>query len=581
MVLRLACFILFLAFPVSATVYYDVSVTDPAHHLARVTLTQQKPAGTMVLQLPTWRTGRYQILNQADNLRQLSATLDGKAVVLSKVDKSRWQLASKVAGKLVVTYQIYGNALAERLLHIDDSHLFMDASGALMYSPDSRQQPVEVRLQLPSNWRAYSGMQAVAENHFRAANYDVLVDSPIEAGINSAYDFQVDGRHYQLVIWGAGNYDGQQMARDLEKMVVASQAIWQGYPFKRYVFMLHATSGVRGATEHLNSTIIQLSRYSFAQREGYLQFLAIAAHEFVHTWNVKAYRPKGLVPYNYQQENYSDLLWLAEGSTSYLENQLLLRAGLISTEEFFTQLGKAITAFKHNPGRFSQSLAQASWDNWIAQGGDYAHNFSVNIYAEGELVSWLLDADLLKSTQNRVSYRDLHQRLYQAHRLPASFTDATVLAELKALSGKDYQGFWRRWVASAPGDIDFTALLNTFGLTLEAEDSTVYAGMQVDTDGTVLSVDKNSPAWQAGISDGDQLVALAGLKLTAGSLEARLKDFTAGDTLAVTFFRRDQLTTVKLTLTQRPQAYKVVVQKASSAEQKAAFKAWLGVAFPN
>ncbi|EKE74048.1 M61 family metallopeptidase [Gallaecimonas xiamenensis] len=569
-----------LSLSVQAEVQYQMTMSDPAHHLAEVEMTQTKGQGSLDLMLPVWRTGRYEILDQANSIRALKASIDGVEVPVQKVDKSTWRVDSAKAGTLKVSYQLYANRLGDRLHHIDDSHAFIDASGAFLYSADQRQQPLTVNLSVPQGWNSVSGMEKIGSHGFKAPNYDVLIDSPIETGLHKSYEFQAGGKDYQLVIWGEGNYDGQQMADDLEKMVTASQAIWQGYPFDRYVFMVHATNGERGATEHLNSTIIQTSRYNFAPRESYLRFLATAAHEFVHTWNVKAYRGDGLVPYDYQQENYASLLWLAEGSTSYFQNQLLLRSGLMTPQEYFKVLGKSITAFKANPGRFSQSVSQASFDSWIEKGGDYGHNFSVNIYSEGALVSWLLDADLLKQSANKVSYRDLHQRLFAKHAIPATFDDNTLLTELKDLSGKDYGDFWAKRVKAPLGDLDFDALLDQFGLALKAGDPSPYTGLTLDPTGKVLGVDKGSPAWQAGLSDGDLLVAVDGLRLQPGSFEARLKDFKTGQSLALTFFRRDQLQQLPLVLAERPADYQVEVVKKPSRAQKAAFKAWLGIDLP-
>lgn len=563
-----------------ADVQYQMTITDPAHHLAQVEMTQAKGAGKVDLMMPAWRTGRYQILDQADTLRAVTASIDGQPVAIEKIDKSTWRVMAEQSGTLKISYQLYANRLGERLHHIDDSHAFIDASGAFLYSAATRQQPVTVALSVPKGWRSASGMEKTGEHSFKAANYDVLIDSPIETGIHQDYAFGAGGRDYQLVIWGDGNYQGQQMADDLKKMVTASQAIWQGYPFERYLFMVHATSGERGATEHLNSTIIQTSRYNFAPREAYLRFLGTAAHEFVHTWNVKAYRGEGLVPYDYQHENYATLLWLAEGSTSYFQNQLLLRAGLMKPEEYFKVLASSIKAYRANPGRFSQSVSQASFDSWIEKGGDYGHNFSVNIYSEGALVSWLLDADLLRTTANKVSYRDLHQRLYAKHRIPETFNDQTLLDELKSLSGKDYSAFWAKKVKAPLGDIDFDALLDQFGLKLDAGDQALFTGLTLDDKGAVLGVEKDSPAWQAGLSDGDILVALDGLRLVPGTLEERLKAHKAGDKVKLTLFRRDALQSLEVTLAERPAEYKVVPVKHPSRAQKVAFKAWLGIDLP-
>ncbi len=226
-----------------------------------------------------------------------------------------------------------------------------------------------MQLNVPQGWRSFSGMaKGDNEHQFVAPNYDVLADSPIETGINQHLTFSADGRDYELVIWGEGNYNATQMQKDLAKLVQQTEAIWQGYPYQRYVFIVHATDGARGATEHLNSTVIQRDRFTFGKREDYLAFLSTASHELVHTWNVKAYRPAELVPYDYLNPNYSKLLWISEGSTSYFQNQLLLRAGLMTKEEFYADLAKRLDKFVHTPGRLVQSVSESSFDSWISLG---------------------------------------------------------------------------------------------------------------------------------------------------------------------------------------------------------------------
>ena len=578
-----------------ASVRVNINIEQPEHHLANIELKfDQSQVNQVNFYLPTWRTGRYQTLNLANGIRDFIAK-DSQGNVLSwrKIDKHTWQVSGAKNKKIHLSYQVYANQLAKRTRHIDDSHAFLDSSAVVMYNEASRNLEHTIQLLVPKLWRSFSGLDSGENSHqFIASNYDQLVDSPIETGINEHHEFYVDGRQYELVIWGEGNYDSAKMVNDLQVLVKQSKQIWQGYPFKRYVFMVHATSGVRGATEHVNSTIIQRSRFKFSTRKDYLSFIAVAAHEFVHTWNVKQYRPQGIVPYDYQQENYSNLLWLVEGSTSYLQYQLLLRGKLMTTDEFFTALAKRITAHIHKPGKASQSVAQASFDAWISEGGDYGNNHSVNIYAEGFLASWLLDFDMLNKTDLSKSYRNVHNQLYQQHRLPQSYKEVDVLNILKQITGSDYQVWWQDNIHGT-AKIDFSLLLAKAGLEMSYaksgddksnKETKVWIGLQTKqgTHGLVISsVEKNSPAWQAGLTIDDVIVAVDGLRMVEKDLVNRLKDFKAEQTIEFTYFRRDKLKTSKVKLSViAKNKLKIITLAKVSNKQKAFFKAWTGLELP-
>lgn len=577
------------AMPALADVDYHIDINQPTHHLAQVSVSfPQSDSDVLTVNLPVWRTGRYQVLPVADGVRLFHATdSKGKSLPWKRTASGEWQIALTKPTSVKVTYQLHANELGERLRHIDSSHAFLDASGVFMYSPEFRQQPVTVNMEVPEGWKSYSGMDKGNTSHsFKAANYDVLVDSPIETGINQHVSFEADGRDYDVVFWGEGNYDTQKIVADLTKISGQASAIWPDYPFKRYVYMVHATSGARGATEHLNSTIIQLPRFNFREREDYLRFISTASHEFIHTWNVKAYRPQGLVPYDYQSENMTDLLWMAEGSTSYFQNQLLLRAGVITAKEFFDDLSQRIVLNQHNPGREVQSVAEASLGQWSSTWGDYAVNHSVNIYSEGYLASMALDFSLLSDTQLAHSYRDVHKALYQQYKIPLSYNVADVQSILKNLSGKDYQSWWTEYVNqpfSLPFDdlLAHAGLITTYGQSPKTE---VDAGMMLSglyNDLIIASVLKNGPAWNAGVAAGDEIVAVNGLKVTADGLTKRLNDFNVGDTIKLSIFRDERLKEVSLLLTEQPKGDLSIapVDKVTDAH-KAFYKAWLGVEWP-
>jgi len=571
---------------IQAEVSYLIDLTQPLHHSASVEVHFPKTSSShFTVNLPVWRTGKYQVLPLADSIRSFSAQDEaGEPLPVVRVASGEWQVELAKPTAVSLTYRLHANQLGERVAHIDETHAFLDASGVFVYSPEFRDEAVTVSMKVPDSWQSYSGMEKGERAHsFVGSSYDVLVDSPIETGINEYRQFSADGRDYEIVVWGEGNYDLDKMVADLTKLSGQARAIWEGYPFERYVYMVHATSGASGATEHLNSTIIQRPRFSFRERKDYLGFIKTASHEFVHTWNVKAYRPQGLVPYDYQNENMSELLWLSEGSTSYFQSQLLLRAEVISVKEFFEDLAKRIARNELTPGREFQSVAEASVNQWASGDGDYATNHSANIYSEGFLTSLALDFSLLDETNLKHSYRDVHKALYRDHRVPAGFDVSDVKQILRNLSGEDYNAWWQAHINS-PLSLDFSALLKKAGLKLEhSKDSksVPYTGMKPDSSLILTQVLRDSPAWNAGIVTGDEIVAVNGLKVTPKGFGARIKDFKVGGQIEITLFSDDRLKSVLLTLGEQqsgPLMLKSV--KKPSRSQKAFFEAWLGIDWP-
>jgi predicted metalloprotease with PDZ domain len=261
----IAAALLAVASVADARVDYAIDLTSPEHHTGTVTAVFPESSGPYLdVRMPAWRTGRYTIMNLANGVSQFTATdSTGNPLPFEKVDKSTWRVRLNRPTSVHVRYELYANELGSRSRHIDDSHAYLDASAVFMYSDRYRSDDVSVSLNVPSGWRSFSGMDSPTSNRFVAANWDILVDSPIETGNEKAVSFSEGGRDYQLVVWGEGNYDINRMAADLKKIVAQAPHIWDSYPFRRYVFMVHATDNVGGATEHRNSTVIQFPRYLF------------------------------------------------------------------------------------------------------------------------------------------------------------------------------------------------------------------------------------------------------------------------------------------------------------------------------
>lgn len=602
MVLTIGFFNVLQAKDESGKVKYSVKITDAAHHLAEVTVLFPKTeASSIDFVMPAWRLGKYKILNLANGIRSFTVTdARGRELIARKVDKNTWRIILDRPSKLAVTYQLYANQLETRARHIDDTHAYLDGAGSFIYSPEFMHLPLTVTLDVPSKWRSRSGMKRLNKHSFSAENYDVLASSPIESGIHQYFSFSADDRDYEIVIWGKGNFDGNKIKADYKKMVVEHGKLWGDYPFTKYLFIIHATTGARGATEHINSTIIQMDALSFSDEKDYQRFIYISSHEFVHTWNVKAYRPNGIQKYNYTGENYSDLLWVSEGSTSYFGELLLVRAGLLSVEDYLKALAKKVQTYQLKPGVKVMTAQQSSFDAWIEGGGDRANNFSVNIYTKGSILSLLMDVDLLKATEAENGYAHLHKLLYQRFPVAEKGFSAKDMQDLmEEISGDNYNKFWNNYVEST-AEIDFDALFNSLGLKLTTADKdkskkakskkakntkedtpqTLWSGIKLKGN-KISSVPKESPAWKAGLSANDILVAINGMKVEPEKLESLLSAFKINDEVKVTFFRRNLLKEVNMELTNyTPKELKLSYIDDATDLQKKMYEKWLGQDWP-
>lgn len=574
-----------------AQVAYHVDFTDPAHHRAMVSATFPAAAGeTIDIKMPDWRTGAYEIRDLANGVSQFTAyDADGNRLPFEKIDKQTWRI-TRGSGPVNVAYELYANELTKRTRHIDDSHAYLDASATFVYADAHRAETVTVTLDTPDGWRSFSGMDARGTNGFAADNFDVLVDSPIETGINQSRAFEVTGKQFTLVTWGVPG-DIDKMAKDLGTLVGAAvPGTWDSYPFDRYVFMIHGTDNGGGATEHMNSTVIQLPRFAYTVDRGYAAFLSTAAHEFVHTWNVKAYRPDAMVPYDYDRPNYNRLLWVAEGSTSYLTDPLLLDAGLIDTDTFLFELGGLIHGNRTRPGRLVQSVAEASFDEWISPDSqERAQNDWVNIYLEGQMVSWMLDMALLDATDGKHDYRDVHQALYtRAKAGKQGYGEEDMLAILHDLTGDDWSGWWGVHVRQ-PVDPDYAAVLSTVGLRMvdEAMVPSVAARFTDGDDGRggqgakIANILKGGAAWNAGLVDDDLIVSVDGDAVTSESLAERIAAAMPGTVFKVGYVRRGEAREAEVTVGSGfAGPPKIVALPNASERQKRLFEAWIGKPFP-
>lgn len=573
-----------------AVVKYNFTVQNAAQHVGRVTIDLPVITDDQIeLKLPIWRSGRYEVLDLSKNITEFSANdREGRALAWRKTDKNTWLVENPDSNQVQVSYLVYANMLRYRVAHIDDSHAFLDASGVFMFNPNLRQTPLTVSLDVPDHWRSRSGMSSPSNHVFVADNYDQLVDSPIESGVHKFLAFELGGRDYEIVIWGEGNYEMADLKANIEKIIQVADDLWGDFPFQRYVFMYHVGEGLRGATEHMNSTIIQSNRFQFKPLEDYFKVLATTAHEFVHTWNVKSYRPSGITPYDYSAENYSQLLWMVEGSTSYYDDLFLLRAGIYTPRDYFKRLADSIHTHLNKPGRAISSVAMSSFDTWLNNDPHFSFNNQVSIYLEGALKSWALDQAIREASDNKFSFDDVQRQLYENHsNLDVGYTETDVQAILSDLTGTPMTDFWQSFITGTTA-LDFDALLAYYGLRKvfdEDSDKTVWLGLETESNVSgigIKAVHRNSPAWHAGLSGDDVLLAINGYRVDAVNWSAQLQMMTAGVGYQVSYFRGDKLKTTTVYPASHPNpSFRIEPVAKPSWQQKKVFKDWTGVELPD
>ncbi len=317
------------------------------------------------------------------------------------------------AASVTVRYQVYGREMTVRTNFVEaEFALINGAPTFLTLADDPGPRPHEVTLALPAGWKtSMTGLPAVAgsPHRYRAADFDTLVDSPIVAGNPAVYEFSVKGVPHFLVNVGEGGvWDGPRSAADVQKIVEAQAAFWGVVPYDKYVFINMITEA-SGGLEHKNSTVLMTSRWRTRSRRGYVDWLSLVSHELFHAWNVKRMRPVELGPFNYEQENYTKTLWVAEGLTNYYGDLLAARAGVITADEYFGELSGMIAELQTTPGRLAQPVEEASFDAWIRyyRPDENTPNTTISYYTKGGVIGFLLDLEIRRASGGSRSLDDV------------------------------------------------------------------------------------------------------------------------------------------------------------------------------
>jgi len=576
---------------------YRIDIADAHAHLFRVTLTVPQPAAEQRVSLPVWIPGSYLVREFARHLSGLQATQGKREVALQQLDKATWLARCEGRSALTLSYLVYAFDNSVRTAFLDANRAFFNGTSVFLrvHGREAEQHRVELR-SLPKGWQVATALPAVktdarGQGSYEAADYLELTDHPVEMGTFWRGEFKAAGIPHEFVISGAlPDFDGDRLLADARRICEAEIAFWHGKKktfFKRYVFMLNAVDDGYGGLEHRASTALIAARRDLPQRgksdltDGYVTLLGLISHEYFHTWNVKRMRPAEFTTCDYTQENYTELLWFFEGFTSYYDDLLLLRGGLIDEARYLKLLGKTLTGVLGMPGRKVQSVAQASFDAWVKyyRSDENTPNATISYYTKGSLVA--LAIDLTLRTEGKGTLDDVMRLLWErSHGGPIS--EADIAAALAQVGGRSYAKELKVWVHGTD-DAPWRALLAKFGVAWNQQAPSVAQRLGVRASESALTgiklshVLRGGAAEAAGLSPGDEVVAVDDWRVRRLDDLTRLVDAKRPSKLLVT--RDQRVLTLMLTLPAAPDsgAVSLTAAPADKTPQAASAlrRAWL------
>ncbi|HSA95702.1 MAG TPA: PDZ domain-containing protein [Acidobacteriota bacterium] len=565
-----------------------VSMERPTSHYYHVVLRAEGLKGEFQdLKLPVWTPGYYRIMDYSKNLKDFRAEDGaGRALPWEKTAKNTWRVRSGNAAALVASYDVYAFTRFVADSYLSDDGGFITPAGVFMHVAGHLKDPVTVTVTPFPGWKEVStGLEPMAgrPHTFSAPDFDTLYDCPILVGNQEILNFEAAGRPHTVAAYDLGSFDRAKFTGDLAKIVEAAAALMGELPYRHYTFLIIGPGG--GGLEHLNSTAVTLSPASLADARGYQGWLSFIAHEYFHLFNVKRIRPVALGPFDYDRENYTDMLWFSEGVTVYYEYILLNRAGLMTRDEALERLGSTIARYENAPGRRYQPATLSSFDTWTGFFGrsEHAANTTLSYYDIGCGLGLLLDLRIREASRGRSSLDDVMRTLYRAF----------YKEKKRGFTDREFRDVCERAAGAPLGEIfdvyartvepwDYTKYLGVAGLAIDLERRPSagpwFGASTQDQDGraVVSAVEPDSPAFAAGLCLQDELLAVDGTRVDARSLPGAIKAKKTGGKVKVLYARRGGIHEAEVTLgTKAEPSFKISPRTDATPAQKALLEAWL------
>mgnify|MGYP003582045791 FL=1 len=533
--------------------HYQIEFDDYRQHLIHVTL-RFVANPTQVLSLPTWIPGSYLIREFSKHIESVKAYDEaGRQLKITKFEKNKWRLYNTDHELTTVEYDVYAYDLSVRGAYVDQTRLYVNPACVCLGLVEQEQAPVEVEVFLPQELKHFQIATGLASKSLvkgrytlKADNYAQLIDAPFELADQTRFSFDANGIPHEFVVSGQHAMNAERMKQDIEKICSTEISMFGAAPFDHYTFMTMATANSYGGLEHPNSTSLISPRDDLPKAdeptepsEDYQRFLGLCSHEYFHSWLVKFIRPENFDNYDLNQEGYTSLLWIFEGFTSYYDDLILLRSGVISQASYLKLLKGQIDRYLQNPGRFIQSVSESSFDAWIKfyRQDENANNAGTSYYNKGCLVALCLDLGL----RLRGSSLDaLMRRLYENTQQGIQVNERTIVDLCKELTGHDWLEQINHLI-NTTDELPLDQLFPEFGLsyTLKNEKALPFGLKLSDKPEGVFiqQARRDGAAAKAGLSANDVIIAIDGLKATEKLLAKYAKQ---SGTFTVYAFRRDE-----------------------------------------
>ena len=564
---------------------YKVGGENRANHFLDFELSVPcKGLKTIKLILPKWRPGRYEMGNFAKNIRGFQITNErGKTVDFKKTESHTWEVLAENSAQLLVKYQVYANELNAGSSYTDLEQLYVNPINCCFYTEELKDLPHRIRFEVPQDYIFATSLKQVKKSLFEAKNFDELADSPVIASKNLKHgSFNVGRNTFHLWFQGECKPNWKKLTADFTAFIKRQVADFGSTPFKDFHFLFQITPyPYYHGVEHLNSTVIALGPgFQLMDEVLYKELLGVSSHELFHAWNVKSIRPKEMLPYDYQHENYTELGYITEGFTTYFGDLYLSKAELADEKMWFDLLHKLLDRHSLNYGRYNYSVKESSFDTWLDGYVKGIPNRKTSIYVEGALIAWMLDLEIIHGTKGKENLSSLMQALYIDFALKGQgVAESTLIDLLKKLTGKDFNDFFQSYYSKS-GDL-FEGLnqrLKYIGLGLEKIPHEHYAakkwGLLIDSQDTVSQMAPDSPGEKNAFGVGDQIISINGISVKRNA-NAWFNYFEE-EIDVVVVESMGQLKTLTLTPASESyfEKYRLKKTAKSNALQKALFDKW-------